>query len=176
MAILDDVKTALRVRTSLTDAEVEVYIATALFDMGNKGVRSSFLAPDGDGEYQPIVKTAIMCYCKANYGYDKEDDAAFALRAYDSIVTSLCNGKQNRRYVFTDMGGCTVADIPDQPYTGDAVTPSVRVMDGETVLVEGDDYTVAYADNTEPGTATITITGAGEFTGEVSKHFTIEDA
>ena len=99
MALLDDVKTALRVTTSKTDGEVEIYIATALFDMGNKGVKPEFLADDADtetGDYMPIVKTAVICYCKAHYGRDVEASERNAcLASYRSIVTSLLNGKQN---------------------------------------------------------------------------------
>ena len=99
MALLDDVKTALRVTTSKTDGEVEIYIATALLDMGNKGVKPELLAADADaetGDYMPIVKTAVMCYCKAHYGRDVEASERNAcLASYRSIVTSLLNGKQN---------------------------------------------------------------------------------
>lgn len=43
-------------------------------------------------------------------------------------------------------------------YTGEACTPAVAVeMDGET-LTEGTDYTLSYADNVEPGTASVTVT------------------
>ena len=95
--MLDDVRTALRVTTSLTDGEIETYIATALFDMGNKGVRPEFLAEDADdGDYMPIVKTAVINFCKAQYGRDVEASERNAcLASYRSIVASLLNGKQN---------------------------------------------------------------------------------
>ena len=92
----DDVKIALRVSTSLTDAEVQTYIDTALFDLKNKGVDESFLEPQDDA-YEPIVKTAIICYCKAMYGYDKSESTRF-MRSYESILNSLVNGKQNAAY------------------------------------------------------------------------------
>lgn len=100
MALLDEVKTALRVTTSLTDAEVGVYIATALFDMENKGVSPEFLAGDADdGDYMPIVKTAVINWCKAQYGRDVEASERNAnLASYRSIVTSLLNGRQNQHW------------------------------------------------------------------------------
>ena len=47
------------------------------------------------------------------------------------------------------------------------------MTNGTTPLVKGTDYTVAYANNIEPGTATATVTGQGYYTGTVTKNFTI---
>ncbi|MCM1211996.1 MAG: InlB B-repeat-containing protein [Blautia sp.] len=62
-------------------------------------------------------------------------------------------------------------------YTGEAITPAVtvKVTEGADPLVEDTDYTVAYTNNTEAGTATVTVTGKGDYTGTVTKTFTIED-
>lgn len=102
MALLDDVKVALRVTTDKTDGEVETYIGTALFDMQNKGVNPEFLAEDADadaGDYMPIVKTAVINYCKAQYGRDVDASERNAcLSSYRSIIASLLNGKQNVHY------------------------------------------------------------------------------
>lgn len=63
-------------------------------------------------------------------------------------------------------------------YTYDASpkTPSVTVKNGTTTLVEGTDYTIAYSNNTNAGTATATITGTGSYTGTISRNFTINKA
>ena len=61
-----------------------------------------------------------------------------------------------------------VADeIPDQYANPAGCTPEPVVRCGGTLLVKGTDYTVAYANNTAPGVATITITGIGTYTGKV---------
>lgn len=58
-------------------------------------------------------------------------------------------------------------------YTGAAITPRVTVkLDGKT-LVQNTDYTVAYANNVNPGTATVTITGKDFYTGTKNATFTI---
>ena len=62
----------------------------------------------------------------------------------------------------------TVAEIPDQTYTGKAITPAVTVTDGVKTLVKGKDYIVSYSDNVEIGTATVVVTGIGDYEG-VSK-------
>ena len=59
-------------------------------------------------------------------------------------------------------------------YDGTAKEPEVIVQDGSVTLVKGTDYTVSYENNIEPGTADITITGIGNYTGTVTEQFTIE--
>ena len=69
-----------------------------------------------------------------------------------------------------------IQDIPSVTYTGSAKTPSVTVKDGDYTLVEDKDYTVTYSNNTNAGTATVTVTGKGNYTGSASKNFTINKA
>ncbi|MBP5420691.1 MAG: InlB B-repeat-containing protein [Bacteroidales bacterium] len=69
-----------------------------------------------------------------------------------------------------------IADIDAQTYTGSAIEPEVVVTDGETTLALGTDYTVVYSDNINAGTATVTITGIGNYSGTVEKTFTINRA
>lgn len=75
--------------------------------------------------------------------------------------------------VLRSMNNCTVADIPDQTYTGSAIEPTVVVTNGETTLTLDTDYTIEYSDNTNAGTATVTIKGKGNYSGTVEKTFTI---
>lgn len=69
----------------------------------------------------------------------------------------------------------TIDPIPDQTYTGSAITPTPKVTDGGTTLVKGTDYTVSCTNNKYVGTntATLTITGKGNYTGTKSANFTI---
>ena len=67
-----------------------------------------------------------------------------------------------------------IQSIADQTYTGEAIEPTVTVKDGSSVLTPGTDYTVAYADNVDAGTATVTVKAAGsEYSGEATATFTI---
>ncbi len=59
-------------------------------------------------------------------------------------------------------------------YDGTAKEPAVKVEVGDTVLQEGTDYLIAYSDNIEAGTAAVTITGTGEYTGEYVQNFKIK--
>ena len=64
-----------------------------------------------------------------------------------------------------DIANATIAAIPDQDYTGNAVEPTLSVTYGDNTLVLGTDYTVEYANNILCGNeATATITGIGAYT------------
>ena len=58
-------------------------------------------------------------------------------------------------------------------YTGSAITPSVTVNSGARTLVKGTEYTLSYTNNINVGTATVTVSGTGNYTGTLSKKFTI---
>lgn len=60
-----------------------------------------------------------------------------------------------------------------QAYTGKAVIVTPEVTFGGTVLQEKQDYTVSYKNNSKAGTATMTLTGKGNFKGKVTKTFEI---
>ena len=71
-----------------------------------------------------------------------------------------------------------IQTIADQTYTGSAIEPTIEVKDGETTLVLNTDYTVAYSDNTNAGTATVTIAAVegSNYSGTATKTFTIANA
>lgn len=71
------------------------------------------------------------------------------------------------------LGNATVSTIKDQTYTGKALKPSVTVKLNGKTLKNGTDYTVSYKNNTKVGTATVTITGKGNYTGTITKTFKI---
>lgn len=64
----------------------------------------------------------------------------------------------------------------DYSYTGEAITPSVRVSLAGQELREVVDYEVSYRDNVELGTATVTVTGLGDHVGVATASFDIKVA
>ena len=62
------------------------------------------------------------------------------------------------------------------PYTGKPITVSPTLTYNGMSLVEGTDYDVSYANNVWQKTATVTITGKGNYDGSVQKDFAIEGA
>ena len=82
----------------------------------------------------------------------------------------------------------TIGNILEQTYTGNDLqpTPSVSVTITSSFgpfvystlhsLESGTDYTVSYKNNKNAGTATVTITGKGNYTGSKTQTFTIKQA
>lgn len=63
-----------------------------------------------------------------------------------------------------------------QTYTGSELTPGPTVtLDGKA-LTTGTDYTVSYSDNINAGTATVIVTGKGNYTGTAAGTFEIKKA
>ena len=58
-------------------------------------------------------------------------------------------------------------------YDGKAKTPSVTVKDGSKSLIKDKDYSISYANNTGIGTAKVTITGKGNYSGTKTLSFKI---
>ena len=79
----------------------------------------------------------------------------------------------------TGEGAVTIDNIANQTYTGLAVTPEVTVKHGTDELTAGDDYTVEYANNTNAGNATATVSFIGKYdagASTLSKEFVIDKA
>ena len=61
-------------------------------------------------------------------------------------------------------------------YDGKVKRPGVAVSVDGALLVEGEDYDVAYSDNTNAGDAKVAVTGKGNFTGTATASFVIDPA
>ena len=73
------------------------------------------------------------------------------------------------------ISNTSVNTIPEQKYMGVAITPIPTITYNGKTLSNNVDYTLSYSNNNRVGTATVTITGKGNFTGTTSKNFTIKD-
>ena len=72
-----------------------------------------------------------------------------------------------------DISEATAAEITPQTYTGEAIEPEITLTYEDQTLVKDTDYEVAYENNTEVGTATITVTGIGDYSGTKTIEFQI---
>ena len=91
---------------------------------------------------------------------------------YDITMTEADNGKWNVSILKT-AGQMDV--VPDQTYTGSAITPEPLVIAGSLSLTKGTDYVYSYTNNTNVGTAKVRATFQGTYAwlGYVEKEFTI---
>lgn len=80
MALIDDVKMALRITTDAFDTEITGLINSAKLDLGIAGV-------DIPTPQDAIVDRAIITYCKVNFGSPDEYDRLKA--SYDEQKAQL---------------------------------------------------------------------------------------
>ena len=114
----------------------------------------------GTGIFQDADVTKFSLGNEATAGY------------YDITMTDVGNGKWNVSILKT-AGQMDV--VPDQTYTGSAITPEPLVIAGSLSLTKGTDYVYSYTNNTNVGTATVRATFQGLYAwlGYVEKEFTI---
>ena len=85
------------------------------------------------------------------------------------------NGKIEKTFIIkaADISTAAVTGIEDRIFTGTAITQTLSVALNGKDLIEGTDYSLSFTDNTSVGTAVVTITGKGNYTGNIEKTFTI---
>ena len=132
-------------------------------NLGNANVTYQYKAADAaDETYANVVPTNAGTYTvKATVAESANYAAATATRNFTIVPKAISKA--------------TVENIGEQEFTGRTITPTVTVKDGTVVLTDAD-YSVAYANNIDAGTANVTITGKGNYTGSTSVKFTIAQA
>ena len=107
MAILDEAKLALRIAAATTDFDSEIsgLIDAALADLSLAGLAAGDTA-------KPLIKQAVITYCKGNFGYDNPDADRLRL-AYDLLKAHLTLAEDYITYSVTftvTAGGLPVDD------------------------------------------------------------------
>ncbi len=92
----------------------------------------------------------------------------------DYYGTAEAEFKITQRSLTSHPGTLTAEDTVYTP--GSTETTLTVLDDSGIVLVEGTDYTVSYADNTEVGRATVKVSGIGNYKGSMSTTFLITQA
>jgi len=83
MALLNDVKDALRVNGNTLDTEIQDLIDAAKADLLLSGVHPSKII-----DTDPLIKRAVVVYCKAHFGWDNPEADRFA-KSYDMLKQHL---------------------------------------------------------------------------------------
>lgn len=137
---------------------------------------ATFVMPGNNVEvtatYKDILKPSIT---KA----PATDTPATKVSATDAPATKApaTNEPATKKYITaSNILNATVSGIINMNYTGAALQQTFAVILGSTTLVNGTDYTVTYANNTNIGLATVTITGKGNYSGTLTKNFYITAA
>ena len=110
----------------------------------------------------------------------KDAQGAFIMPGYPVYVTAkiksieeIAGGNAEGKIKLEDV---TFAPVKAQIYTGKDIKPSIMAAYKTYTLTEKKDYTLEYANNKEAGTAKITVTGTGSFTGTKELTFDIKKA
>lgn len=85
MALIDDVKDALRITGSDLDTEVTDLINACKADLALSGILSSKATSTTD----PLIRRAVVVYCKANFGWANNEGEKFQA-SYDMLKRHLC--------------------------------------------------------------------------------------
>ena len=129
----------------------------------------------------PAAAEALTAGTHFTYSYSDNTDKGTATVTVTAVAGSNYKGSTSKTFTINakDIAASTVsvADIPAETYNGLAHTPTPVVSDSESgaTLVKDTDYTFTYSANTAAGTATITFTGIGNYTGTTTKTFTINE-
>lgn len=68
--LVEKIRSVLRLNHKEFDEEIEMLINTSIEDLKTSGIASSYFK---EIQYRPMIETAIITYCKANFGYDNQD-------------------------------------------------------------------------------------------------------
>ena len=177
---------------SLTVSAQQLGATSAITDWN--GMESVTIGPSGDLDVEPIsavtyngsAQTPSLTVKKGSTtltaGTDYDVEWHNNTNAGTAIAVILGKGATYLGSVavakFTinpkSLTDAMVSSISAQTYTRSQITPSVTVTDG-SALTLNTDYTVSYGDNINVASGgSATVTGKGNYTGEVVKNFTIK--
>ena len=97
MALLDKVKAACRVASNAYDEELTDLIESGLADMGITDIKSAVLT---DTDPDPLIRKAVITYCRMNFGYQDELAYERLKASYDEQKSQLLMSGS-----YTDWGG-----------------------------------------------------------------------
>ncbi len=157
--------TAVVIPDSVTSIGVAAFASSALTDIYFTGTEAQWNSVGKLGDTAAAVSKAAVHY---NYIPPAKPDP-------DDDGDNNNNGDNTGGSIHISKADVVLANT-SFTYDGTAKTPSVTVkIDGKT-LVLNTDYTVSYSNNIEAGTAKVTVTGRGNYTGSKTVSFTITKA
>ena len=145
-----------------TKKREKILVVRILDENGNK-LRSNYLTKIDGRSIKPLNLPEIEGYITPEYkisNISSDEDVIFINATYTKSKT-------------ISISSATVSNIKDKSYTGKEQTQDMVVSVNGKTLEKNKDYTVKYSNNKSIGTATITITGKGNYTGEKKVTFKI---
>ena len=105
---------------------------------------------------------------------DRETNLDLAIHGYAGSYAETYARKNGLKFsAIDDSLAKAKVTVAAQVYTGKALKPAVKVVLNGKTLKKGKDYIVRYKNNKAVGTATVTVTGKGSYTGTAKATFRI---
>lgn len=120
----------------------------------------------GNGSVTTFLRNHLMItYNGVQLTSDDYSITSLRCSAGNEILGFSISYKQNYSGTrqMTSVKRCDLSDIPEQIFSGNAVTPKPTVKYGSATLQEGTDYVLSWADNTKTGTGSVTVTGINKY-------------
>ncbi len=173
-----DYGTRIYLTCDTAGADIKVSINGAAFSSYDDAIVLDNSTTESSGEYRRMT----LAFEADKTGYRKSDPVTISLWIRDDSLDWGDLGKAENEQIKEDVAdvdsvpsGIWIYGVTDKQYTGSAVTqPAMKIFYGRKMLNEGTDYTVKYASNTKAGTASVTVTGKGNYIGSVTKTYAIE--
>lgn len=103
------------------------------------------------------------------------NDNIVGSRGFSADATAQYTASNNTTDANVDLSTCKIRLSESSfDYDGTAKKPEVKVTNTSIILEQDKDYTVEYKNNVELGTASVTVSGIGKYTGTVEKTFSIK--
>ena len=168
--------------------EVEIpYLVKSLSNAFNDCKKLSkvtiYYNTDVYSEFKDCYILTINCYSNSSaYKYAKENNIDVTLiNSYVNIHNHIADesddhcvicGEPKPKEELLNIEDCYVEEISSFLYTGKPITFDLKIRD-KSVLSKDHDYKLTFSNNTNAGTAKVTITGINHYTGSITKTFKI---
>lgn len=173
--------------TASCESESTIYTAEATFTVEPREIEAKDVAFDKELTYtgneltQTVTVTVNGKTLTVGTDYTVSDLTGTEPGSYPVTVAGTGNytGTVTKSFEIAkaDISSAEITyDAGPYGYTGKEWKPEVAVSFNDAALTADTDYTVSYENNINAGTATVTVTGKGNFTGTASKTFTINKA
>ena len=178
----DALESATLPNTIKTIAEGGFRYCTSLKDIYFGGTEAEWknVSIDNHGHGNQTLLNVNIHYnssaCSHDYKCIKTVAATYSAEGYKQYKCSKCSATYETtiaKLKRTNLSKAKVTGISDKTYTGKALTQSIKVKLGSATLKSGTDYKITYKNNKSIGTASVTITGTGKYSGTITKTFKI---
>lgn len=149
-----------------------------------RSIGETSIALESAGLYDGQIKcpNATVSYKESELKRDVDFTLSYKDNIYAGTAAATITGKGNftgkKTVSFTigkqPIGGAVISPISSYVCIGKAIKPTVTVYKDGKLLTLNADYAVSYTGNTYPGTARVTITGKGNYSGSLQTTFAIK--